>query len=284
MRRICRLVFAAGAFLANGAVALAEEAVPGRALLRAAVDERQMVALEGNTRPEARIAANDRQAVADSLPLQHLHLQLKRSAAQERAVEAFVDSLSDRSSPNYHRWLTAEQFGRRFGVAQSDIAKITTWLKAKGLTVNFVYPSRMLIDFSGAAGQVSRAFNTEIHRLEVGGESHIANIRDPQIPAALAPAVEGIVALNDCRPHNKLVRPPAQQAGGRHPDATGHCNGKPCYVVAPGDMATIYNLKPLFAAGYSGQGQTIAVVEDTNLYASADWSTFRSAFIAAATS
>ena len=46
----------------------------------------------------------------------------------------------------------------------------------------------------------------------------------------------------------------------------------------PGDLATIYNLTPLFAAGYTGTGQTIAVVEDTDLYSSTDWTTFRSTF------
>ena len=192
--------------LVSGVSAFAEEAVPGRPLLKTAVDGRQMVTLEGNTRPEARVAANDRQAVADSLLLEHMHLQLKRSPAQERAVETYVGSLTDRTSPNYHRWLTATEFGQRFGVAQSDIDRITAWLKAKGLTVNLVYPSRMLIDFSGNAGEVSRAFGTEIHRLDVDGVSHIANVSDPRIPAALAPAVEGIVSLHDFRPHNKMVK------------------------------------------------------------------------------
>src|SRR6185503_9529562 len=84
-----------GGMLLSGAAARAEEAVPGRALLSAAVDERRMVTLEGNTRSEAKVAANDRRAVADSLTLDHMHLQLKRSPAQERAVEAFVDSLTD---------------------------------------------------------------------------------------------------------------------------------------------------------------------------------------------
>ncbi len=262
----------------GGVSARAEEAVPGRPLLSAAVDERQMVTLEGNTKAEARVAANDRQAVADSLPLKHIQLQLKRSPAQERVVEAFVDSLTDRTSPNYHHWLTAAAFGRRFGLAQSDIARITSWLKAKGMTVNSVYPSRMMIDFSGTAGQVSRAFNTEIHRLDVAGVSHIANMRDPRIPAALAPAVEGIVSLHDFRPHNNLMRPHAVEATGRHSDATGHCFGQPCYDLAPGDLATIYNLKPLFASGNSGQGEVIALVEDTNLFTNSDFTAFRNAF------
>jgi subtilase family serine protease len=275
--RLRWLSLALCAVLLSGLSAFAEEAVPGRPLLKTAVDERQMVTLEGNTRPEAKVAASDRQAVADSLPLDHMLLQLKRSPAQEKVVEAYVDSLTERGSPNYHHWLTAAEYGRRFGVALSDIGRITGWLKAKGMTVNLVYPGRMTIDFSGTAGEVSRAFNTEIHRLEVDGVSHIANMRDPQIPAALAPAVEGIVSLHDFRPPNKMIRRPAH-AGDKRPAVTGFCFGQPCHDVGPGDLATIYGLNALFNAGYSGQGVVIATVEDTNLYANSDWTTFRSTF------
>jgi len=88
----------------------------------------------------------------------------------------------------------------------------------------------MMIDFTGTAGQVSRAFNTEIHRLEVGGVSHVANVRDPQIPAALAPAVEGIVSLHDFRPHNKMIRRQVR-ADGKQPADSGSCFGQPCYDV-----------------------------------------------------
>jgi subtilase family serine protease len=260
---------ALAALLLSGVSAAAEETVPGRPLLSAAVDDRRTVVLEGNTRSEAKVAANDLGAVADGLPLDHMQLQLKRSPAQERAVEAFVNSLTDRASPNYRHWLTATAFGQRFGVAGADISHISGWLRAKGFAVNFVYPNGMAIDFSGLAGQVSRAFGTEIHRLQVDGVSHIANMRDPHIPEALAPAVAGIVSLHDFRPKNKMLRRPAD---------TGTCFGSACYDVGPGDLATIYGLAPLFTAGYSGQGEVIAVVEDTNLFSNGDWTTFRKVF------
>src|SRR5208337_239423 len=46
----------------------------------------------------------------------------------------------------------------------------------------------------------------------------------------------------------------------------------------PADLATIYDFNPLFAAGYSGQGQTIVVIEDSDVYSTADWTTFRTTF------
>ena len=49
-------------------------------------------------------------------------------------------------------------------------------------------------------------------------------------------------------------------------------------LIVPADLATIYDLNPAFAAGYTGQGQTIAVLEDSDLYNTADWDTFRQVF------
>ncbi|MGB0115204.1 MAG: Ig-like domain repeat protein, partial [Terriglobales bacterium] len=120
------------------------------------------------------------------------------------------------------------------------------------------------------AGQVHAAFHTEIHNLDVKGVPHIANMSDPQIPAALAPAVVGVVSLHDFKPHTNY-KPRANYTD-------GECEFGTCYLVVPGDLATIYNLNPLFTASISGQGQTIVVIEDTDVYSTADWSTFRSTF------
>jgi subtilase family serine protease len=233
-----------------------------------AIDERDLVTLAGNTRSEAN-ATNDRGALDPATPLENLQLLLARSPAEEAAVERFVDSLHDPASPNFHKWLTAKEYGSRFGAAPADVAAVRRWLEGHGFQVGAVYPSGMVIDFSGTAGRVAAAFHTSIHRLEVGGRAHFANMSDPRIPGALAPAVAGIVKLNDFRPHHKH-RPAARQ--------TGSCGGSPCYLMAPADLATIYDFNPLFAAGITGKGQTIAVVEDTDLYTIDDWTNFRSIF------
>ena len=171
-----------------------------RPLITQNIDESKLAVLAGNMRPEAR-AANDRGSVAHNLMLEHLLLQLKRPAEQETALKALIDDLHNPESANYHHWLTAAEFGERFGLAQQDVDTITSWLTWRGFQVNFVYPSRVIIDFSGTAGQVMQAFHTEIHHLEVNGKSHIANVSEPHIPSALAPAIAGVVSLHDFRPH-----------------------------------------------------------------------------------
>jgi len=237
-----------------------------RNLITQDVNENNMVTLHGNVRSEAN-AANDRGAVADDLTMDHMLLQLQRSPEQEAALEKLIDEMHTKGSPNYHQWMTAPQFAAKFGVSKEDVQKVTAWLTSQGFHVNVAYPT--LIDFSGSAGQVRGAFRTSIHNLDVNGVQHIANMSDPQIPAALAPAVLGIVSLNDFRPRamHKM-----------HKDYTFTSGGDTFQAVVPGDLATIYNLNPLFSAGTSGQGQTVVVIEDTNLFSTADWTTFRSTF------
>ena len=125
------------------------------------------------------------------------------------------------------------------------------------------------MDFSGTAGQIRETFHTEIHNLMVDGTPHIANMSDPQIPAALAPAIAGIVSLHNFWPH------PMFRARANYTFTT---NGITDFAVVPGDLATTYDLNPLFKAGTTGTGETVVVVEDSNLFKDADWTDFRKTF------
>lgn len=239
------------------------------------IDESKLTVLKGNTRPEANVR-NDRGQVPDEFRMEHMFLQLRRSPEQERALDQLIDQVHDPKSPNFHHWLTAQEFGQRYGLAAEDLTTISGWLQSHGFAVNVVYPNGILIDFSGTAGQVRNAFHTEIHYLGVKGARHIANIRDPQIPAALAPAVVNVVSLSDFRPHPMLT----SEAPCGPPPPTGPPPTQPtnCYSVVPADLAAIYNFNPLFTKGTSGQGQTIVVIEDTDVFSTSDWNTFRSTF------
>ena len=254
------------------AFAQIESGLRGRARIVQPISEADRVSLTGNTHPEAR-AANDRGAVANDFAMEHMLLQLKRSPEQELAVQQFLDELPRKGSANFHHWLTAQEFGERFGLAKSDLQAVTTWLESYGFRVNVVYPSGMLIDFSGTATQVRKAFQTEIHYLAVKGERHVGNMSDPRIPIALSPVIAGVVSLHDFRPHTMHHLRKANREF-----TTVDILGDITYAVVPADLAKIYNLNPLFSAGISGQGQTIALIEDTDVFSDSDWKTFRQTF------
>lgn len=240
-------------------------------MIKGAIDVNNKEALIGNTRPEAN-AANDRGRVDDSMAMPHMMLQLKRSPEREAALKQYISDLHNPKSPSYHQWLSPEQFAASYGVAASDVGVVTNWLQGQGFTVHGVTASGLNVDFSGNAGQVRTAFSTEIHRLNVNGVDHIANMSDPRIPAGLKSVLVGVVALHNFHPKPQFVhRGPSPQYTYSNSNGTFH-------ELAAGDLATIYNLTPAFAAGYTGLGQTIMVVEDTYLYSTGDWNVFRKTF------
>jgi subtilase family serine protease len=254
--------------------------IPERSLITARTEENNRVTLRGNTRSEA-IAANDRGRVADTTKLEHMFLLLQRAPEREQALVTMIDQLHDPKSPNFHQWLAPEQIGANYGVGDADLRVITGWLESHGFTVNQTYTNRMMIDFSGTTGQVRTAFHTEIHELSVNGEKHMANVSDPEIPAALAPAVKGVVSLSDFRPQKMMkhvVKP--TNADFTISPGCGFLTGlrdanSACEALMPADLATIYNLNPLFTSGISGKGQTVVVIEDEDAYSLGDWNSFR---------
>jgi regulation of enolase protein 1 (concanavalin A-like superfamily) len=269
--RIVSLAIGVFAFCFPFGAAEAQSVTGSRArpLVTQNIEEGKLVELHGNTRPEAK-AENDRGAVSDDIVLEHMLLQLRRPEEKEEELQEYLEDVQEPGSRHYHQWLSAHEFGERFGPSDRDLDKITDWLEHQHFQVNVVYPSGMVIDFSGTAGQVRKAFHTEIHEIEVKGEKHHANMSNPQIPSAISSLVVGIVSLHDFSPH------PMHQM--KHQFTAPNPLGGTDFAMAPADLATIYNLNPLFSANNSGQGQTIALIEDTDVFTLADWTSFRSAF------
>ena len=254
--------------------------VPAR--IMQAVDESNRVTLRGNVHRLAR-AEFDRGAVPESQPATHVALILKRSDEQETALRQLLDQQQDKSSPNYHKWLTPDQFGKQFGPADSDIQSVTDWLTSRGFSNIKVSPGRTRVEFDGNIGQISSALQTQIHHFYVNGKMHTANVSDPQIPAALSPVVAGVVSLHDFRPHALVHRlgtfRRTKDTGVVKPLFTfGSCGSStPCYAVGPGDFAKIYTAPPTVSGVAPGTGVTIAIVQDSNINV-ADVTQFRSMF------
>jgi subtilase family serine protease len=241
---------------------LAQAAAAAPSLITQSINENNLVTLPGTVRTEM-TPANDLGPVSDTLQLNHMYLLLNRSAAQESAAEELVEQLHDNTSPLYHQWLTADQIAAQFGPAAGDVSTVTNWLVSHGFTVHTTYAANGVIDFSGPASAIASAFHTQIHNLSVKGRHHIANASNLSIPAALAPAVQGVVSMSDFMPH-PMLQP-----------RKNYTISSTLQALVPGDLQTIYNINPLYARGVSGQGQTIVVVEDTDLFTTANWFTFR---------
>jgi subtilase family serine protease len=223
------------------------------------VDASRTIALRGNMHPMAR-PEFDQGEVDSAMVLPRMTLFFKPTADQQADLDSLLAQLQDRSSPNYHRWLTPEQFGERFGVSASDLAKVTAWLQSQGFNVVETARGRNWVTFSGTARQVSAALRTSIHRYAVNGETHYANAAEPFVPAAFADIVGGFRGLNDFRLNARGVRASAPSV---QPKFTSAVSGR--HFVTPGDFATIYDVNTLYSNGIDGTGQKIAVMGQTDI-------------------
>ena len=231
--------------------------------ITATIDSRRSVAVRGTVPPQAQ-PKYDQGAVEPEFRLGNITLMLQPSAAQQAALEQLLAEQQDPASPNYHNWLTPESYAERFGASAADLDKVATWLRSQGFAVQYTARGRDFISFSGTASQVQAALHTEIHRYRVGAEAHFANPTDLSLPAAIAPMVAGVLGLHDFHPKapRRQVRPNYTATDGSH-------------YLLPDDLATIYNLAPLYNYGYTGAGQSIVIVGQSDIDPS-DIATFRS--------
>src|ERR1700689_1706308 len=250
--------------LAAACTVSAHAQIPATPLIIQPIDEAKLVALHGNVHPLAQ-ARYDAGAVPDSLPANRILLLLNRPADREAALQQFMKDVHTRGLAGYHQWLSPQQFGARFGPADSDIQQVSGWLSGMGFQVAGTSKGKTLLEFSGTVGQVNQAFHTQIRKYAINGELHYANATDPQIPEALAGIVRGVSALNDFRPRsNRHVGGPWHIDRGTRKISPDFPLSGPFYAIAPEDFATQYDLAPLYAAGINGSGKTIGIINDSN--------------------
>jgi subtilase family serine protease len=241
------------------------------------IDASRMVVLAKSLHPKAQ-PQSDLGLVDPSLKLTYMTLLMSPSAAQQKALDQLLAQQQDRSSASYHKWLTPQQFAERFGLSQNDLNKITAWLNSEGFQILSVGGGRNSVSFSGNAAQVQKAFATELHRYNVQGEEHFANASPLMIPATLKGIVSSVMGV-----HSFLPRPASRKRSftvqqGSHPNYYDANFIFPNFL-APGDIATIYDINPLYTAStpIDGTGQKLAIVGQTDIYLS-DINDFRSGF------
>jgi uncharacterized protein (TIGR03437 family) len=216
----------------------------------ARVDSNRTVQLSSGVNPKAKPEL-DRGAVDASFPMRYMVINLKPSAEQQAELDQLLEDLQNPSSANFHKWLTPEDFGGRFGLSNSDLSKVSAWLVSQGFKVEKQARGNNWLAFSGTAGQVSAALHTPIHRFEIKGNMRVSNTTAPSVPEALAGVVGGFAGLDDIPAESQAILVnPEFTSGNTH-------------SLVPEDWSTIYNVAPLYAAGLDGTGTSIVIVGDS---------------------
>ncbi len=198
---------------------------------------------------------NDLGRVAGSEVFHRMVLLLRRSAAQEAELEELLKEQQDPTSPQYHQWLTPAEFGQRFGPSDGDLAAIEGWLRSQGFSVEPAPNGRQWLLFTGTSAQVESAFATQMHHYAVNGKAFIANATPASVPTALAPDVRGVASLSSytaMTPQYHLAANPTIEI-------------QNTALTGPADLSAIYDAAPLAKANVLGQGQSIALIEESNI-------------------
>ncbi len=222
--------------------------------------------LGGHRSPWTR-SAQDLGQAADTLPVSQIELHFALTSAQAASLRQLLAAQQDRASRQYHKWLTPEEFGERFGLNDSDGKKVEAWLEQSGFSSIEMSRSRTAIRMNGTAKIVQAALGVPVHRYLLGGKEYYAATADPILPRSLRGVVSAVRGLNSYHPHSYL-------AGKIHSQLSVGIQGN--HLLAPADLAVLYNLQTLYNAGTDGTGQSIAVVGQSQVKMS-DIETFQSA-------
>lgn len=206
-------------------------------------------------------------AVDGSADMVALTLTMKPSAAQDAELDQLLADQQNPASPLFHKWLTPEQFGARFGVSDGDLAVVKSWLESQGLQVLSVAPGRNAVTFTGKAAAVQAAFGTSLSKYELNGKEFVENTTNIQIPAAFAGVVSGVRGLSSFRlePHAKVIRAiegaqPAQTSTGSTQTANYTTSNGTSHYLVPWDFRQIYGMNGLINGGSTGAGIKIGII------------------------
>jgi subtilase family serine protease len=226
---------------------------PTPAVVTTPIDASQRLELANTVRLELK-GATDQGRTDGSKMLKSIMLSFAKTPAQETALRQLLADQLNPASPEYHQWLTPEQYGERFGANPDDIANVVDWLGTSGFSNIQVAYGKNFVTFDGNVATTETALGTEIHNYTMNGETHFANSTNVEVPAAFGRLIKGVSGLHDFH-----IKP-----------MNVHGNVAPAVRIGPGgidgpylagqDIPIIYDMTPLYNAGYTGTGVDLAIV------------------------
>ena len=230
---------------------------------------------------------------------QVLHIDVTLAGQNPAGLSEEVAAVSTPGSPSYHHYLTSAQYAADYGPGAAEVQQVSATLRAQGLMVGTPTQGSTLLPVSGSARTVSAVFDTPLESVRLPGHvTSRVNTAAPEIPAALAGEITGIVGLSGLSEEHSMLRqdarssitignpPPVTTAPGTTspagPNDPAACPAAATVAANFGgytstQLAGDYGLNQLFAQGRTGIGQTIGIVEFEQ-FSSADIAAFEACY------
>lgn len=205
-----------------------------------------------------------------------LNLVMAFNLEKEEELKTLISELYLQSSLNYHKWLSPEEFGEKFGRSENEINLAVNWLTSQGFNIEEIWPNRLAISFSASVNIVEKAFQLEMSEYkDDSNRIFYSNSQSPKLPKELKSMLSDIYGLNEAYLYktNSKLRPfsDKQQKLLKDSIKTGKKLGKNFQVgnspifFGPDDFSLAYNIDPITTSGIQGQGQRVAIVIDSNV-------------------
>lgn len=216
-------------------------------------------------------------------PQRELDLYVALEPRDPGGLEAFASEVSTPGSPIYGQYLSVEGFTDRFGATPAQVATVRSALQSRGLTVGQASENSLSLPVAATAAEAEAALGTSFERVRTAdGRVAFANTSAPEVPAAAAPYIAGVIGLDDLNlPQSQVAKRTAASSPAAGPGAprtagtTSVLTGgpQPCADAlktqeefesgyTADQIASAYSLSGYYAAGNLGAGQTIALFEE----------------------
>jgi len=185
--------------------------VPTAQGMQSPVSSTDSVSLANHTSPQ--VLDGTATLVSHYNPEQMLRLVLAVQVPHMAEEQEFIQELVTKGSPNFHKFLTADEWNARFAPSPEDEQKVVDWVQSEGLTLTKRYPNRLLVDVEAPAGVIERAFGVTLNNYQVGDEVDFSNDRDPVLPASLSGIVHAVLGLNSIQRFHGSLAGKSKQKG-----------------------------------------------------------------------
>lgn len=127
----------------------------------------------------------------------NLHLAISLPLRDQAGLTSLLGEINDPASPNYHHYLTPEQFADKFGPTESDYQAVIQFAKANRLTVRGTHSNRILLDVNGTVADIEKTLHVTMQVYQHPTENRTFYAPDAEPALNLTVPVLQVSGLDD---------------------------------------------------------------------------------------
>lgn len=189
-----------------------------------------------------------------------LDLTIALPLRNREALTNLLERIYDPSSPDYHHYLTSEQFAELFGPNESDYEAVKEYAQAKGFTITGVHPNRTLLNVRGSVAVIEETFHVSLGVYKHPKEPRTFHAPQSEPSLDLTNSVLSIVGLDDYSlPHPANLKLESSRSSPRSVPNGGSGSGGTYFGN---------DFRNAYAPGVTldGSGQSVALLEFDGYY------------------